>query len=76
MDKATADKVSKRAASLWFTGILFSIFSSLYKLRALSARAAKAKRIGSSEKEVERRNEIKTIKTCVPFPSYSRVIAW
>lgn len=47
------------------TGIIFSLVSSVYKLRALSLRAKAVKRVGASEKEGSRRAEVKTVKMYV-----------
>lgn len=54
-------QINKRAAQLWFSGICFSIVSSLYKLRDLSIKVAKARRVGSKEKEAERRDALRTV---------------
>lgn len=46
---------------MWFSGICFSIVSSLYKLRDLSVKEAKARKVGAKEKEGERREVLKGI---------------
>lgn len=56
-------KIQQRAARLWFTGIAFSIVSSLYKVVGLNAREkAVARPRGDAEKEVERKIELRQIK--------------
>ncbi|SGY78758.1 BQ5605_C008g04940 [Microbotryum silenes-dioicae] len=61
LSPADAKIVSQRAAKLWFTGISFSLISSIYRLVDLSAREAKARRTRASEKEVERKAELKAV---------------
>ncbi|SCZ99233.1 BZ3500_MvSof-1268-A1-R1_Chr7-1g09442 [Microbotryum saponariae] len=61
LSPADAKIVSQRAAKLWFTGISFSLISSIYRLVDLSAREAKARRTRASEQEVERKAELKTV---------------
>ena len=56
-----AQKVNHRAASLWFTGIAFSLLSSVYRLVDLNRREQQARRVRSSEKEPERRAELKQV---------------
>ncbi|GAA5854655.1 hypothetical protein JCM8547_004925 [Rhodosporidiobolus lusitaniae] len=60
----TAHTLNQRAAKLWFTGIAFSIVSSVYRLVDLRRReqfAARAR--GDAEKDSERRAELKAVKT-------------
>ncbi|BGO90701.1 Peroxisomal membrane protein PMP27 [Rhodotorula toruloides] len=62
-EPATYKTIQHRAARLWFTGIAFSIVSSLYKLYGLQQREAGARRVRSdAEKESERKVELKTIR--------------
>lgn len=70
---ATYKTIQHRAARLWFTGIAFSIVSSLYKLYGLQQREASARRArGDAEKEGEKKVELKTIRACVSLPLVSR----
>ncbi|GAA5902830.1 hypothetical protein JCM6882_009137 [Rhodosporidiobolus microsporus] len=60
----TAQTLSQRAARLWFTGIAFSIVSSVYRLVDLRRReqlAVKAARTG--EKDGEGKAELKAVRT-------------
>lgn len=56
-------KVNRVSAQLWFTGIVFSLISSTYKLRALASKEAKLRKVGPSEKETERREAMRAVKT-------------
>ena len=68
----TIAKINQRAARMWLSGILFSIVSSIYKLTALRAREAAMRRVGSSEKEVERKAALRTVQTCVSISQIGR----
>ncbi|KAM0788773.1 hypothetical protein ACM66B_002863 [Microbotryomycetes sp. NB124-2] len=57
----TITKINQRAARFWFTGIAFSIVSSVYRLVDLNRREQQARRVRSSEKEVERKAELKAV---------------
>ncbi|KAL8290179.1 hypothetical protein RQP46_003118 [Phenoliferia psychrophenolica] len=59
----TIAAINQRAARMWLSGIIFSIISSIYKLTALRSREAAARRVGSSEKETERKASLRAIKT-------------
>jgi peroxin-11B len=61
----TIQAINQRAAKLWFTGIAFSIASSLYRLVDLNKREQQARRVRSSEKEAERKAELKALLACV-----------
>ncbi|GAA5835506.1 hypothetical protein JCM5353_002379 [Sporobolomyces roseus] len=55
-------KIQRRAAKLWFTGILFSLISSSYKFVGLRKRAEEVRRPrGDAEKELERKMTVKQI---------------
>ena len=56
-------KINRVSAQLWFTGICFSLISSTYKLRALASKEAKLRKVGASEKESERREAMRAVKT-------------
>jgi peroxin-11B len=56
-----AQTVNRRAAKLWFTGIAFSIVSSIYRLIDINRREQQARRVRSSEKESDRKVELKTV---------------
>lgn len=60
---ATFAAIQQRAARLWFTGIAFSIVSSLYKLYGLQQREQAVSREGSSEKDGAAKADLRTIKT-------------
>lgn len=64
------ERINKNAARFWFTGILFSIISSLYKTRDLYVKTLKANKPRPNvEKEQERKAELKTLQTSVTtFP--------
>ncbi|KAK4056596.1 Peroxisomal membrane protein PMP27 [Microbotryomycetes sp. JL221] len=57
----TYNKISQRAARFWFTGIAFSIVSSVYRLNDLNRREQQARRVRSAEKETERKAELKAV---------------
>ena len=57
----TIAKINQRAARFWFTGIAFSIVSSVYRLVDLNRREQQARRVRSAEKEVERKAELKAV---------------
>ncbi|ORY91643.1 peroxisomal biogenesis factor 11 [Leucosporidium creatinivorum] len=57
----TAQKIGQRAAQFWLAGISFSILSSLYRLVDLNRREQQARRVGASEKEGDRKVELKTV---------------
>ncbi|GAA5937310.1 Pex11p [Sporobolomyces koalae] len=63
----SADKyatINRRAAKLWFTGISFSLISSVYKLVGLRKRQALASRpLGDAEKELDRKVQVRQIRT-------------
>lgn len=63
MTAPNAQKLNQRAAKLWFTGIAFSIASSLYRLVDLNRREQQARRVRSAEKESDRKVELKTVLT-------------
>lgn len=67
----TAYTLGQRAARLWFAGIAFSIVNSVYRLVDLRRREQLAlkSRSSVSEKDSERRAELKLVKTCVS-PSF------
>lgn len=55
--------IQRRAAKLWFTGIAFSLVSSVYKLVGLRKRQqVVARPRGDAEKEIERKIEVRNIK--------------
>ncbi|GAA6004870.1 hypothetical protein JCM10207_008435 [Rhodosporidiobolus poonsookiae] len=59
----TVQKLNQRAARLWFAGIAFSIVSSVYRLVDLSRREQAVRKVRSdSEKEAERKVELKTVR--------------
>jgi len=63
-EKPTMERINKNAARFWFTGILFSIISSLYKTRDLYVKTLKANKPRPNvEKEQERKAELKTLQT-------------
>ncbi|GAA6042555.1 hypothetical protein JCM8097_004664 [Rhodosporidiobolus ruineniae] len=58
-----ANTISQRAAKLWFTGIAFSIVSSVYRLVDLRRREQLSRRaLGDAEKEADRKVELKTVR--------------
>ncbi|BGP15070.1 hypothetical protein JCM10213_002786 [Rhodosporidiobolus nylandii] len=62
----TYAKIQQRAARLWFTGIAFSIVSSVYRLVDLRRReriAVRAVKVSASEKSDEARAELKAVRT-------------
>ncbi|KAI5475217.1 peroxisomal biogenesis factor 11 [Pseudohyphozyma bogoriensis] len=63
LSPTTAAKVNRRAAQFWFSGILFSLLSSVYKLNQLGAREKSLRKSVASEKESERKAGLKTVQT-------------
>ncbi|KWU47490.1 peroxisomal biogenesis factor 11 [Rhodotorula sp. JG-1b] len=61
---ATFAAIQQRAARLWFTGIAFSIVSSLYKLYGLQQREQAVSRgVAAGEKDGAAKADLRTIKT-------------
>lgn len=60
---ATYAAIQQRAARLWFTGIAFSIVSSLYKLYGLGQREQAVARARGDAAEKDGKADLRTIKT-------------